>query len=303
MTIGNALDQAREILSGAFGDDSSSEAIAILAHVLDKSPLVIIAEADEIRRAEFSSEEEKKFFEYVRRRAKSEPKQYIEGKAYFYREEYFVGPGVLIPRPDTEILVETSFNLLLDKLRLEGKNTCKVVDLCTGTGCVGISLANELSRKGIIYDLILVDISDEAINYANKNVASCLKLMPDCKVRVVKADVLQDELSNITPSCDIIVSNPPYVTSKEMEELDDSVREFEPRLALYGGRDDGMLFYDVITRKALQVLGVRGILAFEHGYLQGDATRRVLSDAGLDKVSTLKDFGGNDRVTYGIIRE
>ena len=242
--------------------------------------------------------------EAVRRRASGEPLAYILGHRHFYREDYKVRPGVLIPRADSELLVEAALQYLGaldlpagDVLKIsrstKTSGTVRMADLCTGTGCIGISLANELGRHGIRVIGILTDISDTALLTASENALDCCSIPGT--IEILRHNILEDEL---TGTYDIIVSNPPYITDSEMKELDGEVSEYEPALALEGG-PDGLKFYESIFVKAYKALEDGGAVMTEHGYLQGEAVRDLCAKAGFEDIITLKDYGGNDRVTAG----
>ena len=238
------------------------------------------------------------------RRAKGEPLAYILGHRHFWREDYKVVPGVLIPRPDTELLVECALRFcgchdlatgdVLNVPVSALKESARFADICTGTGCAGISTANELLSHGLKVNGILTDISPVALETAGINVLSQSKEPPS--LEVIRNDILNDDLPG---KFDFIVSNPPYITDKEMEELDITVKEHEPDLALRGG-SDGLDFYESIFKKSFISLRDGGAVFVEHGYLQGESVRRLCKDAGFDPVGTVKDYGGNDRVTWGI---
>ena len=242
----------------------------------------------------------------VMRRASGEPLAYILGYRHFFKECYKVCPGVLIPRADTEIAVESVLKFLgindmatgdLLQIPSYGKtlNDIHFADLCTGTGCIGISAANEIVRAGGRAFGTLIDISDIAIDTADLNVRK-QALKPE-DLSVIRHDVLSSvpELEKL----DFIVSNPPYITNDEMEELDSVVRDHEPDLALRAG-DTGLDFYGPLLNAALALLKDGGALIVEHGYGQGDAVREIFEQGGLKKVMTIRDYGGNPRVTIGI---
>jgi release factor glutamine methyltransferase len=242
----------------------------------------------------------------VKRRADGEPLAYILGYRHFYKECYKVVPGVLIPRADTETVVESALQFLgLNKMATGdllnipayGKDLKEIrfADLCTGTGCIGISVANEIARSGIRACATLVDISDTAVAISSENVRT-QALKPE-DIRVIKRDVLSGvpELGEL----DFIVSNPPYITNKEMEELDSVVKDHEPDLALRAG-DDGLDFYGPVLNIAKTLLKDGGALIVEHGYGQGDSVRKIFGQGGLKNCMTIRDYGGNDRVTVGI---
>lgn len=242
--------------------------------------------------------------EAVRRRASGEPLAYILGHRSFYREDYHVAPGVLIPRSDSELLVECALQYLgcLDMVIGDVTKICgregrplnvRFADLCTGTGCIGISLANELLRHCVNVTGILTDISGTALEIAAANVNDCC--IEPSRINVKRHNILEDELDI---HFDLIVSNPPYITDSEMLELDTGVSDYEPSLALEGG-PDGLKFYRSIFAKAFGVLTPGGAVMVEHGYLQGEDVRRLCAEAGFEDIITLKDYGGNDRVTAG----
>ena len=238
------------------------------------------------------------------RRAKGEPLAYILGHRHFWREDYRVVPGVLIPRADTELLVECAIRFcgchdlatgdVLDiPVSFDKKDVC-FADICTGTGCAGISIANELLTHGFKVVGILTDISETALETAGINTGSQLK--DASALKVIRNDILNDELPG---KYDFIVSNPPYITDSEMDELDPGVKEYEPELALRAGAD-GLYFYGRIFEKSFASLVSGGAVFVEHGYLQGEAVRKLCRNAGFDMVATVKDYGGNERITWGI---
>ncbi|MDO4423102.1 MAG: peptide chain release factor N(5)-glutamine methyltransferase [Eubacteriales bacterium] len=242
----------------------------------------------------------------VTRRASGEPLAYILGYRHFYKECYKVCPGVLIPRADTEILVESALKFLGLNVMATGDvlnvpeyrkeiADIRFADLCTGTGCIGISIANEIVRADGNTKGYLIDISDTAIGVSTSNVES-QALKPE-DIKVIKHDVLSScpELEKL----DFIVSNPPYITNSEMEELESVVKDHEPDLALRAG-DDGLDFYGPLVEYAKNLLKDGGALMVEHGCAQGEAIRRIFGQGGLKNIMTIRDYGGNDRVTLGI---
>ena len=244
--------------------------------------------------------------EAVKRRADGEPLAYILGYRHFYKECYKVAPGVLIPRADTEIVVESAAKFLgINKMATGdvlnvpeyGKDLTDIrfADLCTGTGCIGISIANEIVRAGGRAFSYLIDISDTAIGISASNVES-QALKPE-DIKVIKHDVLGScpKLEKL----DFIVSNPPYITNKEMDELDSVVKDHEPDLALRAS-DTGLDFYAPLLNIAKALLKDGGALIVEHGYEQGDAIRAIFEQGGLKNCMTIRDYGGNQRVTVGI---
>ncbi|MCR5327658.1 MAG: peptide chain release factor N(5)-glutamine methyltransferase [Saccharofermentans sp.] len=242
----------------------------------------------------------------VKRRASGEPLAYILGYRHFYKECYKVCPGVLIPRADTETVVEAALSFLGinsmgtgDLLNIPsygmGISDIRFADLCTGSGCIGISLANEITRKGGKAKGYLIDISDTAIDTASENVRTQA-------VRPEEIEVIKHDITGSVPDLgrlDIIVSNPPYISNSEMNELDSVVKDHEPDLALRAG-DDGLDFYPYILKCAKELLKDGGALIVEHGYAQGDAVRDIFVQGGMKNCLMIKDYGNNPRVTIGI---
>ena len=256
----------------------------------------------------YLGEDEKVFEEAVRKRASGVPVAYIVGRQAFYREEYKVTPSVLIPRADTELLVETALRFMgaldfpagdvnLVPESSERLTSPRILDLCTGTGCVGISVLNALLSKGIPAQAVLSDISEEALAVARDNIES--QAADKTAAKAVRLDVLSDELPEGLGVFDVITANPPYINSDDMKALDREVKDHEPHLALAGG-DDGLDFYLPICKLSHKCLRDGGILAVEHGYDQGGQVSQTLMAQGFNNVKVLKDFGGNDRVTFGI---
>ena len=241
------------------------------------------------------------------------PEAYVNGFADFYYERYKVPEGVLIPRPDTELLVEAALavcgaldNPMGDVAKVvplvssgsepQFSQSLEMADLCTGTGCVGISVSNALVRAGHKVFCELVDVSDVAVKCASSNLDVALG---DVKVR--KLDILSEDFeSRLGGGFSVITSNPPYITDNEMKELPQSVR-YEPELALRGG-EDGLVFYRRLCKIAQKCLASGGWLLVEHGYLQQEDVMKIFNENGFCNVTGLRDFGGNPRVVLGMWR-
>lgn len=244
---------------------------------------VLLAKAMEIENAAMifnapDDEEKKVFEEYISLREKGMPVAYILGEKEFMGFTFHLNPETLIPRPDTECLVE--------KIIEHNKTAApSILDLCTGSGCIGISLVKMIENA----TCDLTDISEGALNAAAENAR--LNNAAD-RTRVFPLDVLSDEISK---GYDIVVSNPPYIESDVTKTL--SVSEFEPVRALDGGKD-GLDFYRVIIKKAFGALSPGGMLALEIGYDQKESVTALLKD--FSQVDSFKDYGGNDRVIIAI---
>ena len=191
-----------------------------------------------------------------------------------------MGPGVLIPRSDTETLIDVCLESLTQK------QTPRVLDLCTGTGCIGITIKGERPDSQVS----LVEKYDEALSFTNKN-AEHNKI----DVKIIKADVLKTE--GAEGQYDLIVSNPPYINDSDMKTLQPEVK-FEPSTALEGG-EDGLLFYRHIAKEYKKHLAPGGIMAFEVGINQAEAVSQIMKENGFENVGVRKDYGEIDRVVFG----
>ena len=215
------------------------------------------------------------------RRLSGEPLQYILGEWEFYGFPFKVGEGVLIPRQDTETLVE------LAEQHTGSEMLC--ADLCAGSGCIGISLARLTGCKFHSYEL-----SDKALGYLKENIV--LNEVQSL-VTAIKADVISEQTVEAAPMYDMIVSNPPYLTAEEMTRLQKEV-SFEPSMALIGG-EDGLDFYRAILRLWKKRLKAGGLFAVEIGETQAEAVSQLFSENGITP-QVLQDLCHNDRVVYGI---
>lgn len=224
------------------------------------------------------------------KRCSGVPLQYILGSWEFFGRTFFVGEGVLIPRPDTEVLVET----VLAHFRAAGNTSPIVCDLCSGTGCIAVALKKELPQAAVY----AAELSSEAMPYLIKNIRH-----NEADVKILKGDVTDGRLlENFADPDDIgeyrkidaVVSNPPYLTDREMNELSREVRH-EPETALRGGAD-GLKFYRAIAALWGEALREGGLIAFEIGYRQGAAVREILEKSGYKNAAVHKDYAGNDRV-------
>ena len=232
---------------------------------------------------EVEPEKEKTYLTFIEKRASHMPLQYITGVQEFMGLEFTVNEKVLIPRQDTEILVEEVLRDLHDGSR--------ILDMCTGSGCILISLlhySNDCQGTG-------ADISGDALCVARENAARILAGKKDDTVaRFVESDLFE----RVEGRFDILVSNPPYIRSAVIPELAEEVRGNEPILAL-DGAEDGLLFYRRIIKQGKEHLCGGGRLFFEIGYDQGVAVKGMMEEAGYADVRIVKDFSGLDRVVYG----
>lgn len=205
------------------------------------------------------------------------PIQYITNKKEFMGLDFFVNESVLIPRFDTEILVEEVIKIT------DNYEYCKILDLCTGSGAIGISIAKYVQNT----EIMATDISEEALKIAKKN---AIQNNVFEKVKFQKSNMFE----KINSKFDIIVSNPPYIETKTIKELSEEVQK-EPYIALNGGQD-GLNFYKIIAENAKMFLNKNGYLALEIGYNQKESVIEILKNYEYKNIYTKKDLGGNDRV-------
>lgn len=273
MTVREALIKGTKALLAVGIEDGENDARLLLLNVLGISQGELLLRYTE----ELALDKEKQYFEVIARRSEHYPCQYIIGSQDFFGYEFLVGEGVLIPRQETELLVEKA---LSETKQLE---CAKVLDMCCGTGCIGISY---YLKRGGRDKLTLADISDAALAIAKDNVQK----------HGVNADIKKSDLfKTVDGKYDIIMSNPPYIKSAELDCLMPEVREYEPRLAL-DGMEDGLFFYREIIKKAPDFLEKKGWLIFETGFDQGPCVAGLLEENGFKAIEVKKDYAGLDRI-------
>ena len=216
--------------------------------------------------------------EYV----KGKPLAYITHNACFYGYDFFVNEGCLIPRVDSEVLIENA----LRNININQSSSLNILDACCGSGCLGITLTNELAKKNIKSTLTLIDKSTSAMQIAKLN---CEK--HNIRAKYIIADVLSYGFGE--EKYDIIICNPPYIETNDIDGLDKQVKDYEPRMALDGG-NDGLKFYRFLSKKVKQSLAHSGFAIFEIGYNQGKTATDIFLHKHLS-VDVIKDYGNNDR--------
>ena len=272
MTMEALLQQGVATLEQAEIMNAELDARYLLEHILQIRRVDFLLD----RQREVSTEQQEAYMHKIDLRATHVPLQHILGNQEFMGYEFLVNEHVLIPRQDTEVLVETALPLV------DGK---RVLDLCTGSGCIIISL----SKMGHLQQAVGVDLSEEALSVAKEN------------ARMLEADVTflhSDLFEQVTGVYDVIVSNPPYIETETIAGLMEEVRDHEPRMALDGGRD-GLDFYRRIVQDSVSYLADGGYLCFEIGCEQGQAVRTLLEEQGFTECRIVKDLAGLDRVVYG----
>jgi len=271
------LKQVTLILHEAGLEEPGREAMALVREVAALEPSVILAHAPELSR-----EVADKVLEAARRRATHEPIQYITGRVEFMGMPLRVGPGVLVPRPETELLVEEFFRMFPDT-----RSSLDVLDLCTGSGCIALSIASRYPNARIA----ATDASEEALEYARLNTSE----LSNGNVRFLNGSLFEPLGEGDSVLFDVIVSNPPYIPSGEIDGLMPEVSRFEPRGALDGG-DDGLGFYRAIINRAGVHLKPGGPLILELGAGQRSDVEVIASAAGFAVNGVVKDMSGHERV-------
>lgn len=281
MMLEKVLNEGIQILRDRNVEAPAAEAGVLLCHVLKKDKTFLFVHPEYV----LSKYEKKEFFKLIDSRVKGTPSQYLTGFQEFMSLRFKVDANVLIPRQDTEILVET----VIDHTKSLNHKKYKILDIGTGSGCIAISLAYYIRSSKIT----AADISEGALKIAREN-ANDLGVAD--KVTFIKSNLFE-ELEDKEGQFDIIVSNPPYIPTKDIEELQPEVRDFEPRGALDGGMD-GLDYYRILIKNAARYIKKQGLLAFEVGYEQAAQVAELMKQSGYS-VTVIKDLSGIDRVVAG----
>jgi release factor glutamine methyltransferase len=236
-----------------------------------------------------SKEQLDKLHDLVKRAGEHEPIAHLTGKTEFYSLQLQVSPDCMIPRPETELLVERAVEFL--RLR---SGTQFVCDLCTGCGCIAVAIARNFRDARII----ATDISDAALRIAAANVE---KHGLKDRIKLLQGDLFEPIVPQLdVKGFDLIVCNPPYVSSAEFKKLEKNVRDYEPRLALFAG-EDGLDIFRRICKQVDKFLKPDAVLMLEIGYAQGQAVKGLLERAGVfTEIKIEKDFHNNDRIVIAI---
>ena len=285
VTIEKLLKDGAEIIKQRDYNNPLLDVQLILCHLLQKDRVYLHLN----RKKEVDDEISTKFYEMARRRNQGYPLQYMTNVQEFMGLEFYVQEGILVPRPDTEMLVEKIIKIVNNSNFKD--RTVKILDIGTGSGAIAVSLAHYVKNSFVT----AVDVSDTAIKTANINIEKHnLK-----NIRTVKADIFEDVFPD--EKYDIVVSNPPYIRREIIKDLPVEVSEYEPRLALDGG-EDGLDFYRRIAEVFVKIHGENGVLCVEIGHDQKQDVQRIFENLNIFKmIETDKDLGGNDRVVTGFL--
>lgn len=278
MTIFEAYNDTKKKLEAAGITDYVFEAKQIIKHITGLSSTGILANYNR-NLTEF---QKNNLIALVHQREVRYPLQYIFGEWDFYGRSFYVGPGVLVPRADTETLIDKALEFLKEKENPE------ILDLCAGSGCIGITLAKEIPDSSVK----MIEKFDEAINYAKKNI----ERLEANNAEILKGDIFDG--AGCDKEYDLIISNPPYIPKEEMKEISPET-EYEPKTALLA-EDNGLEFYKEIVSRYTKALKSGGMMAFEVGYKQSGSVREILENAGYKNIEIKKDFNEIQRVVSGI---
>ncbi|MCH5265621.1 MAG: peptide chain release factor N(5)-glutamine methyltransferase [Lachnospiraceae bacterium] len=276
MTLAEALHQGEEQLLNAGVPEAELNAWYLFAHFfqMERSRYFLFKDSAA------EPDRQKAYETALAKRAERIPLEYITHETEFMGLPFYVDENVLIPRQDTECLVEEVLKKSWGR---------EVLDLCTGSGCIGISLA----ALGNCHSVTMTDISEGALRVAERN----------ARKNGVQVSLLRSDLfTSVEGTFDIIVSNPPYIPTAEVETLMPEVREHEPRLAL-DGAGDGLLFYNSIIKESGHFLRKGGWLFFEIGSGQGEAVSKRMRQAGFSEVEVKKDLAGLERIVCGCLQK
>lgn len=283
--ITEQLKRATEILSENGVAQPRREAASLLALALRKDKTFIVAHSE----YELTSDEETRFLEFTRRRARREPFQYIAARQEFFGLEFLVTNDVLIPRPETELLVETAIEILRET------NAPAFCEVGVGSGCISISILHALQKaRGVGFDISAAALEIAAQNAARHSVADRLKLeVSNVFENLNVRESLPDDES-LPTKFDLIVSNPPYISIDDLNDLQREVRDFEPRFALTDG-ENGLTIIEKIIAGAPRFLKADSHLLLEIGFGQAEKVRAMFAPLVWEKVEILPDLQGIPR--------
>ncbi len=293
MTLENCLRQGINTLQSNNVSDADFDAFALLEYVtgVSKSDF-FFKKSDEISDSCYE-----RYIELIERRSKRVPLQHITNRQNFFGYDFYVDSNVLIPRQDTEVLIEKILEVIEANFNVEISSDISILDMCTGSGCIAITIYKELIKRGFNIDATAVDLSKDTLAVTEKNVEKLVGIKAlNNTFHIIESDMFSNINNN--RSYDIIVSNPPYIPTRDIEKLEPEVRDYDPIMAL-DGDTDGLRFYRRIIEESSNCLNNNGFIAFEIGYNQGDDVKSLLEEKGYKDIHIYKDLGGLDRVIIG----
>ena len=293
MTLENCLRQGINTLQSNNVSDADFDAFALLEYVTGVSKSdYFLKKSDEI--SDFCYD---RYIELIKRRSTRVPLQHITNRQNFFGYDFYVDSNVLIPRQDTEVLIEKILEVIEANFNVEISSDISILDMCTGSGCIAITIYKELIKRGFNIDATAVDLSKDALAVTEKNIDNLVgKKALNNTFHIIESDMFSNINNN--RSYDIIVSNPPYIPTRDIEKLEPEVRDYDPIMAL-DGDTDGLRFYRRIIEESSNYLNNNGFIAFEIGYNQGDDVKSLLEEKGYKDIHIYKDLGGLDRVIIG----
>lgn len=280
MNYRECFEKGKRALAEVEIEEAELDARLLLEHICGTDRNTLLVHGDRT----VSPEEEKQYLDAVERRSRRIPLQQITGQQEFMGLPFRVNSNVLIPRQDTEVLVEEVLKHTHDGMQ--------ILDMCTGSGCILISIlhySNDCEGLG-------VDVSSPALEVAEENAERLLSGRTGVSARFLQSDLFEA----VDGKYDILVSNPPYIRSTVVDTLMPEVRDYEPRIAL-DGEEDGLAFYRRILSDCRKNLKKGGMLFFEIGYDQAEDVKGMMEQSGFLEVTVKKDFGGLDRVVFGTL--
>jgi release factor glutamine methyltransferase len=282
LTILNAIELSAEYLDKKEVESARINSELLLAHTLKCNRMELYLKFDQ----PLKEDEVNEYRELIKRRGNREPLQYIIGNVEFFGLQFFVNKNVLIPRSETELLVETIIN------KFKNENSISILDVGTGSGNIAISLSKNLPEAKILG----IDKSKKAIEIAEKN---SVHINSNGKVKFEAIDFADFSNTN-TCKFDLIVSNPPYISLKDYESLEAELKNYEPKEALTDF-EDGYNFYKLICKNASNLLVPKGKIFFEIGFGQSKTIKLIMDANGFTNISIVKDYQNIDRVIFGEI--
>ena len=279
-TVKVLLEKSIEYLEKNNVEENKLIAEIIISNILNVDRMMLFTKYREI----VNDNDIEKIREYLKKIAKDKlPLQYLLNEQEFYGRKFYVNKGVLIPRQDTEILVEKAINIVKDK-KIEAP---KILDIGTGSGVIGITMALEIENSKVMG----IDISDVAIEISNKN----KEILKAKNIKIIKSNLFENVLFK---EFDMIISNPPYISRDEIDVMSENTLTWEPEEALFA-ENEGLYFYNEICDKGYKYLQKEGYLLFEIGYKQGEKVKMIMENKGYKEIKIIKDLQGLDRVVVG----